>query len=72
MCRYCPTGVNWKAVQIKIIKNEKKVQKLSDFTVEYCTDLINQVEPQITQLTAEGEEIPRTVDRKSMTVQWEE
>ena len=59
MCRYSPTGGNLQTVQIKIITNPDKIKKLSDLSVDYLLDVINQIENKINKLTAEGKEIPK-------------
>ncbi|MCJ7833245.1 MAG: nitroreductase family protein, partial [Deltaproteobacteria bacterium] len=41
ICRYCPTGSNLQTVQIKIITNPERRQKLSDVTVDYFIEMIN-------------------------------
>src|SRR4030042_3219891 len=56
--RYCPTGSNLQTVQIKVITNPKKIKKLSDLTVEYFMEMINQADNKIKQLTSEGKPIP--------------
>lgn len=58
ICRYCPTGSNLQTVQIKIITNREKIQKLSDLTVKYFMEMIHQIETQIRQITKKGEKIP--------------
>ncbi len=44
MCRYCPTGSNLQTVQIKIITDRGKIKNLSDLTVDYFMEMINQVD----------------------------
>ena len=58
MCRYCPTGSNLQTVQIKVITNPEKRQKLSDLTVDYFMDMINQVEKKIKEIVSKGGKIP--------------
>lgn len=57
ICRYCPTGSNLQTVQIKIITNQKKMQKLSDLTVDYFMKMINQVEKKIKKIVSKGGKI---------------
>ena len=59
MCRYCPTGSNLQTVQIKIITDGGKIKNLSDLTVDYFMEMINQVDRIITEMTSQGREIPK-------------
>jgi nitroreductase/NAD-dependent dihydropyrimidine dehydrogenase PreA subunit len=59
MSRYCPTGSNMQSVQIKIITNRERTKRLSDLTVEYFMEMIDQVDQEIMELTSKGKDIPR-------------
>lgn len=59
MCRYCPTGSNLQTVQIKIITDGGKIRNLSDLTVDYFMEMINQVDRTVTGITSQGREIPK-------------
>ncbi len=59
MCRYCPTGSNLQTVQIKIITDGEKIKNLSDLTVDYFMEMINQVDKIITEMTSQGRKIPK-------------
>ncbi len=56
--RYCPTGSNLQTVQIKIITNREKIKRLSDLTVEFFMEMINQADNMIKKLKSEGKPIP--------------
>jgi len=58
MCRYCPTGSNLQTVQIKIITNRNKIQELSDLTVDYFMEMIDQVDMEVQKFVSNGQEVP--------------
>jgi nitroreductase/NAD-dependent dihydropyrimidine dehydrogenase PreA subunit len=68
MCRYCPTGSNLQTVQIKIFTDRKKIKKLSDLTVEYFMEMINQVDQKITEITSQGQEITKELAEQKFFV----
>ena len=59
MCRYAPTGSNLQKVQIKVVTNKEKIEKLSDLTVDFFVEMIEQVENQVNRLISEKKDIPR-------------
>ncbi len=58
VCRYAPTGSNRQAVELKIIRDPEKIQRLSHLTMDYFIDLIDGIEAQVGQLEANGKEVP--------------
>ena len=58
ICRYAPTGSNRQAVEIRVIQAPDRVALLSDLTVDYFVNMIEQLETQVEKLNAEGEEVP--------------
>ena len=62
MCRYAPTGSNFQTVEIMIVTNQEKVKKLSDLTIDFFMDQINQVEKEVNRLASEGKEIPKELN----------
>lgn len=57
VCRYCPTGSNMQSVQIKIITNRDRMQKLSDLTVDYFQGMIDQVNKEVEKIISEGKQV---------------
>ncbi len=58
LCRYAPTGSNRQTVEIIMIQDKKKIKRLSDLTVDFFKDMIDQVERQVEELKGAGKEIP--------------
>jgi nitroreductase len=58
LCRYAPTGSNRQTVEIIMIQDNKKIKRLSDLTVDFFKDMIDQVERQVEELKGAGKEIP--------------
>ena len=61
-CRLAPTGSNVQNVEILVLQNRKKIEKLIDLSVDYYRKLIPQVEKKVEKLKMEGE--PITPDLK--------
>ncbi len=61
LCRYAPTGSNRQTVEIIMIQDNKKIKRLSDLTVDFFKDMIDQVERQVEELKGAGKEIPEDV-----------
>ncbi len=59
MCRYTPTGSNLQKVQIKVITKRETIKKISDLTVDFFLETIDQVENQVNRLISEKKDIPR-------------
>lgn len=58
VCRLAPTGSNVQNVEILVLQNRRKIEKLIDLTVDYHRKLIPQVEKKIEKLKMEGKPIP--------------
>jgi nitroreductase len=58
MCRYIPTGSNLQTVEIKVMTNPQRIKKISDLTVDYFVEMIDQAEKEVSRLVSEGREIP--------------
>ena len=61
VCRYAPTGSNRQAIELKIIRDPEKIERLSHLTMDYFIDLIDRVEAQVGQFEADGKEVPSSV-----------
>jgi len=62
VCRYAPTGSNRQTVEILVIRNQKKIRRLSDFTVDFFEHSLAQIEKEAQSLAAEGKEIPQKTE----------
>jgi len=62
-CRYAPTGSNVQNVEIMVVRNPEKRQKLSDLTVDYFDELGGKLEKHLENLKAEGKKIPEDLER---------
>ena len=58
VCRYAPTGSNVQNVELLIIQDRDKLKKLSDLTMESFQKASAIIERRVTDLRAEGKEIP--------------
>lgn len=58
ICRYAPTGSNAQTVEIMVIQNAEKRQKLSDLTVDFFADMGERMEKKLEKLKAAGNEAP--------------
>jgi nitroreductase len=58
LCRYAPTGSNRQTVEIIMIQDKKKIKRLSDLTVDFFKEMIDQVERRVEELKGGGKEIP--------------
>jgi nitroreductase/Pyruvate/2-oxoacid:ferredoxin oxidoreductase delta subunit len=57
-CRLAPTGSNVQNVEILVLQNRQKIEKLIDLTVDYYRKVIPQVEKRVEKLNMEGKPIP--------------
>jgi ferredoxin len=64
MSRYCPTGSNMQSVQIKIVTNRDRIKQLSDRTVEFFMEMIDQIHHKIQRLNSEGKVIPPEITER--------
>jgi nitroreductase/NAD-dependent dihydropyrimidine dehydrogenase PreA subunit len=68
MSRYCPTGSNMQSVQIKLITNRERIKQLSDLTVEFFMEMIDQVDQKISELASGGKDIPKELSERKLYV----
>jgi nitroreductase len=61
VCRYAPTGSNVHDVEILIIQDREKIQKLSDLTMESFQKAQEMLEQQAKALKAAGKELPENM-----------
>lgn len=57
-CRYAPTGSNVQDVEIIVVENPERRQKLSDLTVDFFEDLGARAQETLEKLKAEGNYVP--------------
>jgi nitroreductase/NAD-dependent dihydropyrimidine dehydrogenase PreA subunit len=57
-CRLAPTGSNVQNVEILVLRNREKIEKLVDLTVDYYRRLIPRVEKKVAKVKSEGKPIP--------------
>lgn len=69
-CRYAPTGSNVQNVEIIVIQDPVKRQKLSDLTVDFFDDIGGQVEKELEKLKAEGKKVPAELQNLQGTLQY--
>lgn len=67
ICRYAPTGSNRQTVEITIIRDRDKIQRLSDHTVDFFENQIEELEKEAREYEAAGREMPQTV-RSALTM----
>ncbi|UCD59163.1 MAG: nitroreductase family protein [Candidatus Hydrogenedentota bacterium] len=71
-CRYTPTGSNVQTVEIIVVQNPEKRQKLSDLAVDFFDDIGGRAEKKSKKLRAEGKETPEYRETLQRTVQYRE
>ena len=57
-CRLAPTGSNVQNVEILVLRDRKKIEKLIDLTVDYYRKLMPRVEKKVEKLKMGGKPIP--------------
>ena len=57
-CRYAPTGSNMQSLGIIVVQDKEKIKRLSDLTVDYFEQAIEQMESKTGQFETIGEEAP--------------
>ncbi len=60
ICRYAPTGSNRQTVEITIIQDRDKIQRLSDHTVDFFESRIDELEKEAREYEAAGRDLPQT------------
>lgn len=58
LCRYAPTGSNRQTVEITVIRDKDRKKRLSDLTVDFFKETIEELEKEYDRLKSEGREIP--------------
>jgi nitroreductase len=59
LCRYAPTGSNRQTVEIMVIQDRDKLQRLSDHTVDFFENGIDELEKEARQYEASRREPPQ-------------
>jgi len=62
VCRYAPTGGNVQDVEIVVVQNPEKRQKLSDLTVDFFMDMGKYAEEALAESAATGKEPPEDIE----------
>jgi nitroreductase len=57
-CRLAPTGSNVQNVEILVLRDRQKIEKLIDLTVDYYRKLVPRLEKKVARLKLEGKPIP--------------
>jgi len=57
-CRYTPTGSNVQTVEVIVLQDKGRIQKLSDLTVDYFEDMGRRADRKLERLRSEGEVSP--------------
>ncbi len=60
ICRYAPTGSNRQTVEITILQDRDKIQRLSDHTVDFFENRIDELEKEAGEYAAAGKDLPQT------------
>lgn len=60
ICRYAPTGSNRQTVELIIIRDREKIQRLSDHTVDFFENRIDELEREAKAYEETGREVPQT------------
>jgi len=58
LCRYCPTGSNRQTLEIIVIENEEKIARVSNLTVDYFEQAIDQLENAVKEYADQGKDLP--------------
>jgi len=69
-CRYAPTGSNVQNVELIVVRDPDKRQRLSDLTVDFFDELGGKAQAKIDRLKASGEPIPEELDSLQSTLQY--
>ena len=70
ICRYAPTGSNVQTVEIIVLRDPERRQKLSDLTVDFFEDMGARAEKKLEKLEAEGTATPEKVQFLQSTLQY--
>ena len=69
-CRYAPTGSNVQTVEIIVLQDPARRQRLSDMTVDFFGDMGARAEKKLEKLEAEGKATPEKVQFLQSTVHY--
>ncbi len=72
ICRYTPTGSNVQTVEIIVVLDPERRQKLSDLAVDFFDDIGARAAKKLERLKAEGKEIPEELQNLENTLQYRE
>jgi nitroreductase/NAD-dependent dihydropyrimidine dehydrogenase PreA subunit len=67
VCRYAPTGSNRQTVEVTIIQDRGKIQRLSDHIVDFFENRIEDLEKEARECQAAGREVPQ-ITRSALTM----
>ena len=67
ICRYAPTGSNRQTVEITIIQDRDKIQRLADHTVDFFENSIEELEKEAKECEAGGREVPQ-ITKSALTM----
>ncbi|MBW2061378.1 MAG: nitroreductase family protein [Deltaproteobacteria bacterium] len=69
VCRFAPTGSNVQTVEIVVVREPERIQKLSDLTVDFFKEMIDEVEQRAANLKAEGKNLPEDLEFALQTLE---
>jgi nitroreductase len=61
LCRYTPTGSNQQTVEIMIIQDREMIQQLSDHTVDFFENNLDELKEEAQEYEALGKEVPQII-----------
>jgi nitroreductase len=67
LCRYAPTGSNRQTVEITVIQDPDKIQRLSDHTVDFFENRIDELEKEAREYEEAGRDLPQ-ITRSALTM----
>jgi nitroreductase len=71
-CRYAPTGSNVQTVEIMVVQNPERRQKLSDLTVDFFDDIGARAARTLKKAHSGGQEIPEDRETLERTIVYRE
>jgi nitroreductase len=70
VCRYAPTGTNTQNIEILVIRDEERIQRLSSLSVDYYEKVIAEVQHKAATCTAAGKQLPEDLAYALETLAW--
>jgi len=61
LCRYTPTGSNQQTVEIMIVQERQMIQRLSDHTVDFFENNLDELAQEAREYEAAGKEVPQII-----------